>query len=314
MHPFAETCPATPAVLGAFAAVFGFRTLTREFRLQNYAEATVGSPERPVVNAPSSRTVRAARDIIEGLEKYWLWNAMAFQDVKLRYRGSLLGPFWLTFSTAIMIGSMGVIYPHLFNTDMHSYLPFLAIGLVLWQVIQTMVTDGCQVFIAAQEIILQAPMPFSVHVYRMVARNFLILGHNLLIIPFVLVIFSVPIGISALQTIPALLLVAINGVWSGLFFGMVSARFRDIPPVVASIFQVLFFITPVFWAPEVLGKWETLFELNPIFAAIDVIRAPLLGKSPASLSWLVLVLTTIAGSAFTFACFARFRSRIAYWI
>jgi ABC-type polysaccharide/polyol phosphate export permease len=282
--------------------------------LQTYVEATVGSPEKPVTRSPSSRMARAAHDIIEGLEKYWLWNSMAFQDIKLRYRGSLLGPLWLTFSTAIMIGSMGIIYPHLFHTDVHSYLPFLAIGLVIWQIIQTMVSDGCQVFISAQEVILQAPMPFSVHVYRMVARNFIILGHNLLIIPFVLLIFSVPTSITALQAVPALILVAINGVWLGLFFGMASARFRDIPPVVASVFQVLFFITPVFWAPEVLGKWETLFELNPIFAAIDVIRAPLLGKSPANLSWLVLLFTTFAGSAFTFAFFARFRSRIAFWI
>ena len=239
---------------------------------------------------------------------------MAFQDVKLRYRGSLFGPLWLTFGTAIMIGSMGVIYPHLFHTDMHSYLPFLAIGLVIWQLIQTMAFEGCQVFLSTQDIILQAPMPFSVHVYRMVARNFIILGHNLLIIPFVLFIFSVPTSVAALQAIPALVLIAINGVWLGLFLGMASARFRDIPPVVVSVFQILFFITPVFWAPEVLGKWETLFELSPLFAAIDVIRAPLLGKSPTNLSWFVLLVTTFAGSALTFAFFARFRSRIAFWI
>lgn len=239
---------------------------------------------------------------------------MAFQDIKLRYRGSLFGPFWLTLSTMIMIGSMGVIYPHLFHTDIHTYLPFLAIGIVIWQFVQTMVTDGCQTFISAQEIILQAPMPFSVHVYRMVARNFIIFAHNFLIIPFVLVIFGEPTGLAAIEVIPALALIAVNGVWLGIFFGMSSARFRDVPPVTASAFQVLFFITPVFWAPEVLGKWETLFELNPIFAAIDVIRAPLLGKQPAELSWLVLVVTTVVGSGLTFAFFARFRSRIAFWI
>lgn len=30
------------------------------------------------------------------------------QDIKLRYRGSLLGPFWITLSTMIMVGRLGV--------------------------------------------------------------------------------------------------------------------------------------------------------------------------------------------------------------
>lgn len=261
-----------------------------------------------------SRVAKAWRDIVSGLAKYWLWSAMAAQDIRLRYRGSLLGPFWITLSTMIMIGAMGVIYPRLFHTDVRSYLPFLAVGIVIWQFIQTMINDSCETFLGAQNIILQSPLPFSVHVYRMVARNFIVLAHNFVIIPVVLVIFKIPIGLSALQIVPAFILIAINGVWLSIFFGMVSARFRDIPPIVASVVQVLFFVTPIFWAPEVLGEWARLFELNPLFAAIDVIRAPLLGKAPIDLSWPVLITTTLIGSALTFAFFARFRSRIAYWI
>lgn len=239
---------------------------------------------------------------------------MAMQDIKLRYRGSLLGPFWITLSTMIMIATMGVIYPHLFHTDMRTYLPFLSVGIVVWQFLQTIINESCQTFVGSQNIILQSPLPFSIHPYRMVARNFIVLGHNFVIVPIILVIFRASAGIGVLQIFPALFLIAINGVWLGIFFGMASARFRDISPIVASVVQVLFFITPVFWSPEVLGKWARLFELNPFFAAIDVIRAPLLGQAPAASSWPVLIVITLVGSGITFAFFARFRSRIAYWI
>jgi ABC-2 type transport system permease protein/lipopolysaccharide transport system permease protein len=261
-----------------------------------------------------SRWAKAGRDIVDGFSKYWLWSAAAFQDIKLRYRGSLFGPFWLTLSTMVMIGSMGVIYPHLFHTDMRSYLPFLAIGIVIWQLIQSMINDSCQTFVDAKSVILQSPMPFSVHAYRIVARNLIIFAHNFVIIPFILLFFDVPTSVAAWQIVPALALIAINGTWLAIFFGMTSARFRDIAPILANVVQVLFFVTPIFWSPEILGKWEKLFELNPIFAAIDVIRAPLLGKAPIALSWPVLLLTTLIGSGLTFAFFARFRSRIAYWI
>lgn len=270
--------------------------------------------ELPQVAHRPSRAGQAARDIVDGLRKYWLWWAIALQDIKLRYRGSLFGPFWITLSTMIMIGTMGVIYPHLFHTDIRTYLPFLTVGIVIWQFLQTIVNDSCLTFVGGKNIILQAPMPFSIHAYRMVARNFIVLAHNFVIVPIILVMFSVPVGWGALQIFPALALIAINGVWLGTFFGMAGARFRDIPQILANIVQVLFFVTPVFWSPEVLGKWAQLCELNPFFAAIDVIRAPLLGQAPVASSWPVLIVTTLIGSSLTFAFFARFRSRVAYWV
>ena len=44
----------------------------------------------------------------------------------------MLGPFWLTLSTAVMITSLGVLYAALFHLDTRSYLPFLALSQVLW--------------------------------------------------------------------------------------------------------------------------------------------------------------------------------------
>jgi ABC-2 type transport system permease protein/lipopolysaccharide transport system permease protein len=263
---------------------------------------------------PPTRVQRAARDLIEGFDRIPLWRGMALQDIKLRYRGSLFGPFWLTLSAMIMIGAMGVIYPRLFHTDIESYLPFLATGIVVWQFVSAMITEACQTFFVANDVILQLPMPYSVHVYRVVARNFIVFAHNFVILPIILVIFHVPVGWSVVQIIPALLLLALNGVWFCIAFGVASVRFRDIPPIIANVVQVLFFITPIFWSPDSVGPLGKLLELNPLFAAIDVIRAPLLGQSPAALSWPVLIIATALGCGLSFAFFARFRSRIPFWV
>ena len=99
-----------------------------------------------------------------------------------------------------------------------------------------------------------------------------------------------------------------------MLLGMVSARYRDIPPIVASAVQVIFFVTPIFWPPESLGAWQQLLPLNPFFAAIDVVRAPLLGDEPLPYSWTILLFVTLLGSLCTFCIFAKFRPRIAYWV
>jgi ABC-type polysaccharide/polyol phosphate export permease len=266
------------------------------------------------LRAPPTRASAAWDDLIEGMSRSWMWSAMAMQDIRMRYRGSLLGPFWLTISMVIMVAAMGVIYARMFNMEITRYLPFLTVGLVIWSFVSTVILEGCQTFLSAQSIITQVRMPFSIHAWRTVYRNLIVLAHNMLIIPLVLIIFGVPVGWSALIIVPAIAILALNGLWVSILLGMISARYRDVPPIVTSFVQVIFFVTPIFWPPEAVGVWMQALPLNPLFAAVDVVRAPLLGAAPLTYSWMVLLIVTVIGCVGTFALFAKFRSRITYWI
>jgi ABC-type polysaccharide/polyol phosphate export permease len=95
---------------------------------------------------------------------------------------------------------------------------------------------------------------------------------------------------------------------------MICARFRDVPPIVGSIVQVLFFVTPIFWPPSSLGPHARWLVLNPLYAAIDVMRSPLLGQPTSPHSWTILIGVTLLTSVASFLFFARFRSRIAFWV
>lgn len=58
--------------------------------------------------SPLQKSRRLAfKDIQEGLSKWRIWLMLAYQDIKLRYRRSILGPFWITLSMAISVYSMG---------------------------------------------------------------------------------------------------------------------------------------------------------------------------------------------------------------
>jgi ABC-2 type transport system permease protein/lipopolysaccharide transport system permease protein len=263
---------------------------------------------------PASRRVLAWRDIVQGFRRHWIWTALAFQDIKLRYRGSVLGPFWLTISTLVMVVSMGFIYAHLFHTDLRSYMPYLTVGLIVWGLIATLVAEGCQTFLASGPVIQQVPIPFSIHAYRVVYRNFIVFAHTLVIVPIGLLVFAIPVDWHLLEAAAGCVVLAVNGVWVCIFLGTLSARFRDIVPIVASFLQAAFFLTPVFWPIEALGIYRPLAELNPFFAAIDVVRAPLIGVPVASYSWPVLLAATALGCGATFLLFARYRGRIAYWV
>jgi ABC-type polysaccharide/polyol phosphate export permease len=302
-------------------------TLTKDADLRGYETR----PSHPMTTFPAAvdagkatgtgpveradRTSAAVADLLQGLSQSWLWTTLAHQDLKLRYRGSILGPFWQTVTTVVMIASMGFIYAKLFHTPLQTYLPLLAAGLVFWQFASGLITEGCTTFYSVQGIIQQVRLPFSLHAYRLVYRNLLILAHNFAIVPIVLMIFPQPIAWPRLLELgPGLALILLNGVWISILFGMISARFRDVPPIVASIVQVVFFMTPIFWPADGLGRNRWLAEINPIYAAIDVLRAPLLGQPTERYSWSILIGLTVLGCAVTFAFFARFRARIAFWV
>jgi ABC-type polysaccharide/polyol phosphate export permease len=264
---------------------------------------------------PPTRFGSAVNDIAEGFRQNWLWIRLAHQDMRLRYRGSVLGPFWQTLTTAVMIGAIGLIYAKLFHTELQDYLPMLAVGLILWQFLAGMITEGCGTFDLVRGIIQQVKLPFSLHAYRLIYRNVLVLAHSFVIVPIVLIIFPHPIEwLRLLELGPALVLIAINGVAVSVLLGMIAARFRDVPPIVANIVQVFFFITPIMWPASALGEYKRFITLNPLYPAIDVIRAPLLGQPTEPHSWTILVMVTAVNCAVSFLFFSRFRSRIAFWV
>ena len=268
----------------------------------------------PAWPARPSNAAIAWNDIWQGFQRNWFWSALAMQDVRLRYRGSVIGPFWITLSLGIMVGAMGLIYAKLFNQDIESYLPFLTSGIIVWTFIAGLVNDGCQTFISMQGVIQAVPLPFSIHAYREVTRNFIILAHNLVILPPVMIFFHVGFSWRLLEVIPALALLAINGVWVAMLFGIASARFRDVPPIVQTFVSIAFFVTPVFWPAAALGRWQSLAELSPLFAAVDIVRSPLLGQATAAYSWSIVLGITVLGCSVSFLLFSRFYTRIAYWV
>lgn len=267
-----------------------------------------------VLAPPPSRLSEAVTDLAAGLSRYWIWTRLAYQDIKERYRGSVLGPFWVTLTNLIMIVAMGAIYSQLFHAELRTYVPYIMIGILVWQFISGMINEGCTTFTSAHDVIQQVPMPFSVQVYRVIYRNLLVLLHNAVIVPLGLIVFRVPVDWHVIEVIPALAVLSITGFWIAMLLGAISTRFRDIPPIVGSVLQVVFFLTPIFWPLDSVQQLRQVLALNPFFAWLDVVRAPLLGVPPEPTSWPLLLLCTALTGLIGFVFFVRFRERIVYWI
>lgn len=260
------------------------------------------------------RREKAVDDLAAGLARWRLAVALARLDIRNRYRGSVLGPFWMTASTAIMVAGIGLLYATLFRMSLAEYLPWIAVSLVIWNMISQTVSDACNSFVAAGGIIRQLPLPYTVHVLRFVIRNAITAAHSLPLIAVVLLLFGAIPGPEALLAIPGLLLIAVNACAAGLLLGIICARFRDIPQIVTNMMQLAFFLSPVLWKPHLLGEAALWLLLNPFYVLMETVRGPLVEGGAASVIWLAAVAYTALASAGAFLFFIRFRARIAFWV
>lgn len=259
----------------------------------------------------------ALNDIKEGLSKWRIWLMLAYQDIRLRYRRSVLGPFWITLSMAITVYSMGYLYSHLFRSDIKSYFPFLVAGMLGWTLISTQVTELTEALTTSDGLIKQVKLPYSLYIHRVSFRNILIFFHNLLVMVPIFIFFhdSVKINGYTLLLIPGLFIIYLNSICYGIVLAMIGARYRDIMQVIKSLIQVSFFLTPVMWNPSILPPQDQyIVFFNPFYAFIELLRAPLLGTMPALATLALVAFVTLIGAAIAIRMLTRYRARIVYWL
>lgn len=258
----------------------------------------------------------ASSDIEEALKKHHLATTFSWQDVVQRYRRSRVGAFWLTINMGVLIAALGFVFGTLFRTPMQEYLPYICASLIFWGFISAAINDGCVAFVGAEGIILQVRMPLFTQVLRTFYRNAIILGHNILIYPLVLLVFQRMPTWHVFLAVPGFIILSINLLWIMLILAVLCARYRDMTQVMQNLLQVVMYLTPVMWMPRTLpeGISRLLLELNPFYHLISVVRDPLLGQLPYATSWIACLVFAVVGWTVALLLFGRFRHRIPYWL
>lgn len=257
----------------------------------------------------------ALRDLRGSGERLDLAWSLASHDVISRYRGSILGPFWITLSMGLMVLGIGLLWGELFRVSIHEFIPFVALGIVFFGTVTVTINEGCDTFIQAASMLSQTSLPMFTFVWRTVFRNLINLCHHLVIVLVVLVYFGFWRTANYPGAVLGLALMIVNVAWLSMLVGIASARFRDIPQIVASITQAAALMTPVFWLPDRISpEHRGVLDLNPFYHLLQAVRAPLMNTAVAPHTYLFLAAMGLVGWAATFGVFAYTRRRIVHYL
>ena len=253
-------------------------------------------------------------DFAESFQGVRIWRVLAMNDILARYRGSLIGPFWITLTQGAFILGIGLLYSQLFRVSTKEYIPFLANGVILWALLSSIVLEGGNAFVESGNIIKQTSLPLPSFLWRVIARNLIIFAHHAVVLLIVAVVFGYIFKTQLPWAVIGLFFSIANVAWMALLCGLVCTRFRDVPQVVSSIFQILFFLTPVLWDSRQVPRAAAILSVNPFYHMLQVTREPLLGRTPPLASFEVLFALMIVGWVAAFAIFAGIRRRVVHYL
>lgn len=269
------------------------------------------SPEAP------PGTIRGAlEDISAGIKSRSVWWTLTWYTMRSQYRRTYIGPWWMTLQQLIFVAGLSVVFGLLFQQDLTTFVPYVAIGFIVFSWMTGMIQGGSQSMVANAASIKTTPGPLSIFALRNFATYTLQFLHDLVVIVAVVIIFGVQLTWSLVLVPVAAALIAINGVAGALWLGPLCARYRDIGELVNSVVRILFFLTPIFWVTTDLNETARLALVvwNPIAYFLELFRAPLLGQTPSILTLVGALAITAVNVLVGVFYFSRVRDRLAYWL
>lgn len=274
----------------------------------------------PIYHAAARRSfggeiVAACHDFAESVRCWPLWSTLALNDIAARYRGSILGPFWITISNFAFVLGIGLLYSQLMHTPTEVLIPWIATGVTIWNLISVMTQESGDAFLQGSQIIRQSSLPLPIFVWRAVLRNLINFAHQVIVIFAVAVWYKYLLKIDLPMAILGLALVLFNLSWISFLAAVVAARYRDVQQVIATVLQLVFFLSPIIWIPRDLkGVRSALLEMNPINHMLVVTRNPLLGLPSSLHSTIILLVMGVVGWVVTFILYAAVRRRIVHYL
>lgn len=255
-------------------------------------------------------------DFINNLKNSEIWFGVSLHDIKQRYKRSIIGPFWVTISTSIIVFFLSILYSQLFNLPLATYLPYIAVSIILWNLFSSIIIESCEVFVGSSQMLLQLRLPFYFYIFRLVSRNFIILFHNSILLLIIIFLYPGLLNLNYLFFIPiSLIIYFFTGISIGMILGIFCTRFRDITQIVISIIQLSFFLTPILWKRDMVQEdRQWIIDLNIFNHYLDIFRLAFLNQEYSYNSLLISIVTCVIFFIISFLLFLKFKKKINYWL
>lgn len=216
-----------------------------------------------------------------------LFLVMAWRDISVRYKQTLLGVLWIILQPVMTMAVFTFIFNRMAGIESGDGTPypiFLYTGLLLWQYFSSTVNNSAQSMVANASLIQKVYFPRLIIPATSVTTAFVDLAVSSAILVVMMAYYGFMPQLVGVAIIPLLLLiVTFTALGIGLFLASLNVKYRDVRYALPFFINIGFYVTPVIYPAAMLDKYpvvKTLFLcLNPMASVINGARTGLLGRS-----------------------------------
>jgi lipopolysaccharide transport system permease protein len=288
--------------------------MLEETALDGTAQVVAAGDELPPVSdrltviRPASRVPRL--DFRELWRFRELAATLAWRDLKVRYKQSLIGASWAIIQPVMTM----VVFTFIFGTFAHvpsqnlPYPVFSYSGILPWTYFASALSAASASLSLNSQLVTKIYFPrvlLPLAGVTVPAVDFLI---AFTVLGGLMGYYSLSVGINALLAPLFMVLAGATALGVGMLFAVINVRYRDVPYAIPFIVNIWLFLSPVIYPIRALHQsWERLIlSLNPMSGVITGFRWSLLGTPPPTT--LQLLLSIVAALVFLLVGTAVFRS------
>ncbi|MFR2571151.1 MAG: ABC transporter permease [Clostridia bacterium] len=195
------------------------------------------------------------------------------KDVRGKYKNSVLGILWSFLNPLLQIAVYAIVFPLIMKSNLPNYTVFLCCGLIPWNFFSAAISRTSFTMVENGNIIKKVYFPreiLSLSVVTSEAINFII--STIIILAFVL---GYGMGLSKFIIFYPLVLIVQYLLLIGISFivSSVTVYFRDLQHFIGIALQLLFYATPIVYAPNTIpDEFQWILKFNPMTYIINGYR------------------------------------------
>ena len=207
------------------------------------------------------------------MEYWYLVKQLVKSDLKVKYKGSVLGIFWSLLEPLSRFIIMFFVFSYIFKSGIPRYPLYLFSGIVVWNFFENSTRGSTNRIISNANLIKKVNFPRELLILSGVISssiNFLI---ELVPVAFIAAYYHIFPGLGILLFFPFFAIFFILNLGFGFFLGSTNVYMKDIQYIWSVLLQVGFFATPIFYELSTFPKTaQYVITANPVTGLVNFFR------------------------------------------
>jgi len=222
-----------------------------------------------------------------------IWHLVK-RDFELRYAGSVLGFLWSLVIPLSQLLMLVFVFGKVVPLNISNFPLFVFTALLPWNWFSGSLLSAGSIFTDSKDLLRHPNVKPAILIVVSLLGHLMTLFISLPVLFFMLYWYDLGISWTFLAAFP--LLIVVQGILTAglsLIIATANVFYRDVAPIIGLVVSVLFFVTPIWYAPQAKTEYAFLFQVNPMSLIVQNYRHLLLDRG--GLDWSSVATAALMG-------------------